>query len=484
MQDGAGSLDAGLAGAHNLLSHETPMDTTAILSATTLSAGLLVLRLALGLYMAAHGAQKLFGWFSGYGLNATGEFMVQLGFKQGRAFATLASASEIASGLLVALGFLGPIGPALMISVMIVAMVTVHRKNGLFAAQNGIELPFLYASAGLALGLTGFGRFSLDTIFGLTPLYAPSVAYAALAIGIVGGLGSLRGSREGGAVSTRFVGSRRVMRTVTTAPPSPGFAGPGHTAVMVVDPAEFAANDPFIVLMDDRLELASGAHVGGEHPHAGFEIATFVVEGALIDRDEGVLRAGDLLWTRAGAGSSTTRKSRRRDATRILQLWRALPVEERWSAPWFETTTLHEAPVRREPGAEVVVYAGRSGDVEAPTGRHASMTLVDVRLERGASVEQEVPTGFAGFAYVLDGALVAGDDGAVLRAGQAGWLDVDARARATACCGSRRRTTAARAWCCTRRRRSASRSRRTGRSSAGRVRISCACRATTSKGGS
>lgn len=191
MQDGAGSLDAGLAGAHYLLSHETPMDTTAILSATTLSAGLLVLRLALGLYMAAHGAQKLFGWFSGYGLNATGEFMVQLGFKQGRAFATLASAAEIASGLLVALGFLGPIGPALMISVMIVAMVTVHRKNGLFAAQNGIELPFLYASAGLALGLTGFGRFSLDTIFGLTPLYAPSVAYAALAIGIVGGLGSL-----------------------------------------------------------------------------------------------------------------------------------------------------------------------------------------------------------------------------------------------------------------------------------------------------
>jgi putative oxidoreductase len=167
------------------------MDTTAILSATTLSAGLLVLRLALGLYMAAHGAQKLFGWFSGYGLNATGEFMVQLGFKQGRAFATLASAAEITSGLLVALGFLGPIGPALMISVMIVAMVTVHWKNGAFATQNGIELPFLYASAGLALGLTGFGRYSLDAIFGLTPLYAPSVAYAALAVGIIGGLGSL-----------------------------------------------------------------------------------------------------------------------------------------------------------------------------------------------------------------------------------------------------------------------------------------------------
>jgi putative oxidoreductase len=167
------------------------MDTTAILSATTLSAGLLVLRLAFGLYLAAHGAQKLFGWFSGYGLNATGEFMVQLGFKQGRAFATLASSAEIASGLLLALGFLGPIGPALMISVMIVAIATVHWKNGAFAAQNGIELPFLYASAALALGLTGFGRYSLDAIVGLTPLYAPSVAYGALAVGVLGGLGSL-----------------------------------------------------------------------------------------------------------------------------------------------------------------------------------------------------------------------------------------------------------------------------------------------------
>ena len=98
---------------------------------------------------------------------------------------------EIASGLLVALGFLGPIGPALMISVMIVAMATVHWKNGMFATQNGIELPFLYAAAGLALGLTGFGRYSLDAILGLTPLFAPAVAYAALEVGIVGGLGSL-----------------------------------------------------------------------------------------------------------------------------------------------------------------------------------------------------------------------------------------------------------------------------------------------------
>ena len=90
--------------------------------------GLLVARLVIGLLMAAHGTQKLFGWFGGYGLNTTGEFFVQLGFERGRAFAALASVAEVASGLLVTLGFLGPVGPALMISVMLVAAISVHWK--------------------------------------------------------------------------------------------------------------------------------------------------------------------------------------------------------------------------------------------------------------------------------------------------------------------------------------------------------------------
>src|SRR5215218_8033419 len=129
----------------------------------TLSIGLLLIRLVIGLVMAAHGAQKLFGWFGGYGLNKTGEFFVNLGFQQGRAFATAASLTEITSGLLIALGLLGPVGPALMISVMVVAAITVHWEHGLFAADNGIEVPLLYATAALGLALVGFGRYSLDT---------------------------------------------------------------------------------------------------------------------------------------------------------------------------------------------------------------------------------------------------------------------------------------------------------------------------------
>lgn len=162
-----------------------------VLDLTTLSIGLLLARVVIGLLMAAHGAQKLFGWFGGYGLNKTGEFMVQLGFQQGRTFATAASVGEIASGLLVALGFLGPVGPALMLSVMIVAAITVHWEHGLFAANNGIELPLLYGTAAFGLALTGFGRYSLDAWLGIAGYWPASATWIALAVGVLGGLGNL-----------------------------------------------------------------------------------------------------------------------------------------------------------------------------------------------------------------------------------------------------------------------------------------------------
>lgn len=157
----------------------------------TLSIGLLLARVVVGPLMAAHGAQKLFGWFGGYGLNKTGEFFIHLGFSRGRAFAAAASVTEIASGVLVALGFLGPVGPALMISVMIVAAITVHWEHGLFAATNGIEVPLLYASAALALALIGPGAYSLDAWFGIASLWTAPVTAVVLALGIVGAFGNL-----------------------------------------------------------------------------------------------------------------------------------------------------------------------------------------------------------------------------------------------------------------------------------------------------
>jgi putative oxidoreductase len=151
-----------------------------------MSLGLLMVRVVVGLLMAAHGSQKLFGWFGGYGLEATGGYFEGLGFRPGKLFAAAAGAGEVAGGLLVALGLLGPVGPALMLSVMLVAAISVHW-HGVFAASNGVEIPLLYAVVAVALAFTGPGQYSVDALLGLTAVWTPALSAMALALGIVGG---------------------------------------------------------------------------------------------------------------------------------------------------------------------------------------------------------------------------------------------------------------------------------------------------------
>jgi putative oxidoreductase len=167
------------------------MPSTEAIDTQLLDLGLLVMRVVLGLIFAAHGAQKLFGWFGGYGIAGTGGFMETLGFRPGTTFATAAGTSEFLGGLLLALGFLGPVGAALMISVMIVAMMTVHRKNKFFVSTNGIEHPLMFTTAAVGLALTGPGRYSLDAALGKTRLETPTITWIILAIGVVGAFGNL-----------------------------------------------------------------------------------------------------------------------------------------------------------------------------------------------------------------------------------------------------------------------------------------------------
>lgn len=155
-----------------------------------MDSGLLLGRLVFGLMMAAHGSQKLFGWFGGHGLEGTSGFFESLGWRPGRVFAIAAASAEVVSGLLTALGLLGPVGPALMVSVMIVAM-SVHAPNGLFAMSNGIEVPLTYAAAAVTLALTGPGALSIDALAGLTPVWTPGIAWTSLSIGILGGLANV-----------------------------------------------------------------------------------------------------------------------------------------------------------------------------------------------------------------------------------------------------------------------------------------------------
>lgn len=218
---------------------------------------------------------------------------------------------------------------------------------------------------------------------------------------------------------------RRIARVVQTPAPAPGFIGAGHTAVLVVDPNEFASQDPFIMLADDRIELPAGATAGEAHPHAGFETVTFVLEGSLRDRVEGSLATGDVQWMTAGSGVIHGEDVVPQGKTRILQLWLTLPHADRWSAPRFETVARDDAPARREPGVEVRVYSGSSGDARASTQNYVPVTLADISLDAHAALDQDLPASYNGFVYVLEGSVRAGDDDTPLVGGQVGWLNRD-----------------------------------------------------------
>jgi putative oxidoreductase len=151
--------------------------------------GLVLLRLTTGLILAAHGVQKLFGWFGGPGLDVTGQFFETIGFLPGRRHALMAGIAETGGGLLLALGLFTPIGAALICSVMVVA-ATVHIKQGFFAQNGGYEYTLVLGVAALSVAFTGPGAFSLDALFG-NHLSGTFWGIAALFVGVLGGAFSL-----------------------------------------------------------------------------------------------------------------------------------------------------------------------------------------------------------------------------------------------------------------------------------------------------
>jgi putative oxidoreductase len=142
--------------------------------------GLLVLRLVVGVLMMGHGAQKLFGWFGGYGLaGVSGYFGSQLRLRPARAWALLAGLSEAVGGLFLALGLLNPLGSLAIIAAMLVAIILVHWPR-VWNSDNGSEYLVVLAAVALAVAIAGPGAYSLDAALGLT-LPAP----ASLLIGLV-----------------------------------------------------------------------------------------------------------------------------------------------------------------------------------------------------------------------------------------------------------------------------------------------------------
>ncbi|WP_286262102.1 DoxX family protein [Thalassotalea atypica] len=126
------------------------------------NASTLPLRLVAGIIFAAHGAQKLFAWFGGYGLDGTGQWMDSIGLGPGYLMAMMAGSAEFFGGLLLIAGLATRPSAAILAATMIVAIVKVHLVNGLFMANNGYEFALSLLAITITLMIHGGGKYSLD----------------------------------------------------------------------------------------------------------------------------------------------------------------------------------------------------------------------------------------------------------------------------------------------------------------------------------
>ncbi len=126
----------------------------------------LALRIPAGITFAAHGAQKLFGWFGGYGLEGTGQWMASIGIEPGYLMALLAGSAEFFGGIALILGLLTRPAAVVLAFTMLVAIFSVHIGNGLFMANNGYEFGLALLAISVSLAFSGAGRVSLDRSLG------------------------------------------------------------------------------------------------------------------------------------------------------------------------------------------------------------------------------------------------------------------------------------------------------------------------------
>lgn len=141
----------------------------------------LAARLTLGLTIGMHGAQKMFGVQGGPGIEGATGMMRSLGFEPAEQYARANAMAEMTSGALITLGALGPVGPAMLLSIMIVAVETVHRPKGYWNSSGGFEMNAMYVTIALLLANEGYGQFSIDRALGLTKQMRASYGWLALA---------------------------------------------------------------------------------------------------------------------------------------------------------------------------------------------------------------------------------------------------------------------------------------------------------------
>jgi redox-sensitive bicupin YhaK (pirin superfamily) len=192
------------------------------------------------------------------------------------------------------------------------------------------------------------------------------------------------------------VKERRIARVARVIPQ--GASSQVQAKQLVIGSEGWEKTSPFLFLSEDWFGPPGGFET---HPHRGMQTVTIVLEGTLEHKDHtgahGLLQAGDVQWMTAGRG--VLHSEMPKGNVHTLQLWLNLPRAMKMIPARYQDQRLAETPVRKLPGGEVRVYAGKSGEVIHPHGSDYPMWLLEIR----GSVEQELPASYRAFVYVLEG---------------------------------------------------------------------------------
>ncbi len=176
-----------------------------------------------------------------------------------------------------------------------------------------------------------------------------------------------------------------------------------HSSGFVIEPGHWEEFDPFLLMAEDYFKRGTF----GPHPHRGMETVTYVIDGKLEHEDNkggaGALYPGDAQWMTAGKGVIHSEEPAVGETVHSLQLWVNLPSDKKMTEPRYQNLLGEKMPIRVERGVIVKVFSGNSGDVQSETKNHVPITMVEIKLEKGATFAQDIPQHYNGFFVILEG---------------------------------------------------------------------------------
>lgn len=199
--------------------------------------------------------------------------------------------------------------------------------------------------------------------------------------------------------------------------------GEGHTAGFILEAGKWEEYDPFLIMAEDWFERGTFP----PHPHRGIETVTYVIDGKLEHTDNqsgtSVLEPGDVQWMTAGSGIIHSEEAVKGETVHTLQLWVNLPSDHKMTKPHYQNLRREQMPVRQEEGAKIRVFSGSSKGAQATTKNIVPVTMVELTLEAGTSIAQQLPARYNGFIYIIEGIGTFGAEKTEGKKGQVLWMD-------------------------------------------------------------